>query len=308
MSEINLEWFRHVEDTLRNGFCSPDVGCSVNTCACATSEDGADAIASLRSRIAELEKALEPFAEAADTVSPYWAERIAVSIEACVAARAVLSQGERTACQGEDWIRATSGAVSYPIIMNGDHAEFEMQHADTKPEDRPDWPLPSFDAQDWAKAFLKAYEAGDDDFLTEATMIGWFANALMRGHDHATTARDAGSLRSPEASAFLSDMDAEIVALVRKHAAELFAGNCAFADDDLDLMAACAKWALNNGVPDEINPQIIRKAKAHQRGEQDVPARYGTGFGGMFDPNASPERDGDRNASPSVTTVVEPKP
>jgi len=28
--------------------------------------------------------------------------------------------------------------MAYPIIMNGDHAEFEREHANTKPEDRPD--------------------------------------------------------------------------------------------------------------------------------------------------------------------------
>jgi hypothetical protein len=80
--------------------------------------------------------------------------------------------------------------TSYPIVLNGDHAEFEREHANTKPEDRPDWPLPSFDARDWAKAFCRIFMvqkiAGydtarvDDD---EALMITWFANALMRGYD-----------------------------------------------------------------------------------------------------------------------------
>ena len=63
-------------------------------------------------------------------------------------------------------------------ILNGDHAEFEREHADTKPEDRPDWPLPSFDARDWAKAFCKRFPDMD-----EQVMVGWFANALMRGYD-----------------------------------------------------------------------------------------------------------------------------
>lgn len=45
------------------------------------------------------------------------------------------------------------------------------------PEDRPDWPLPSFDARDWAKAFCKMH-GGDEDL-----MLTWFANALMRGYD-----------------------------------------------------------------------------------------------------------------------------
>jgi hypothetical protein len=62
--------------------------------------------------------------------------------------------------------------------MNGDHAEFEREHANTKPEDRPDWPLPSFDARDWAKAFCKTWSGIDED-----VMVAWFANALMRGYD-----------------------------------------------------------------------------------------------------------------------------
>lgn len=66
----------------------------------------------------------------------------------------------------------------YPVIFNGDHAEFEREHAGTKPEERPDWPLPSFDARDWAKAFCKLNPTMD-----EGTMIAWFANALMRGYD-----------------------------------------------------------------------------------------------------------------------------
>lgn len=82
--------------------------------------------------------------------------------------------------------------MSYPTIMNGDHAEFEREHANTKPEDRPDWPLPSFDARDWAKAFCKVAtelrycnnETGAP--IDEEWMVTWFANALMRGYDERT--------------------------------------------------------------------------------------------------------------------------
>ena len=79
--------------------------------------------------------------------------------------------------------------MPYPTILNGDHAEFEQQHADTPPEERPDWPLPSFDARDWAKAFCKiAKEKGHD--LDEGWMVTWFASALMRGFDeHAARSR-----------------------------------------------------------------------------------------------------------------------
>ena len=66
-------------------------------------------------------------------------------------------------------------------ILNGDHAECERKNMFTKPEDRPDWPLPSFDARDWAKAFM----AKNPNVIgvDEEIMIGWFANALMRGYD-----------------------------------------------------------------------------------------------------------------------------
>jgi hypothetical protein len=79
--------------------------------------------------------------------------------------------------------------MGYPVILNGDHAEFEREHANTKPEDRPDWPLPSFDARDWARAFMKIKEAGA--IVDEAWMTVWFANALMRGYDeHAARSFD----------------------------------------------------------------------------------------------------------------------
>ena len=63
-------------------------------------------------------------------------------------------------------------------IHNGDHAEFEIEHANTPLRDRPDWPLPSFDAKDWAEAFCERFSAVPMD-----DAIGWFANALMRGYD-----------------------------------------------------------------------------------------------------------------------------
>ena len=50
--------------------------------------------------------------------------------------------------------------------------------------ERPDWPLSSFDARDWAEAFCKLNPGVD-----EGLMIAWFANALMRGYDeHAARA------------------------------------------------------------------------------------------------------------------------
>jgi len=79
--------------------------------------------------------------------------------------------------------------MAYPIILNGDHAEFEREHANTPPHERPDWPLPSFDARDWAKAFCVARKKHGWD-ADEEIMTTWFANALMRGYDeHASLSR-----------------------------------------------------------------------------------------------------------------------
>lgn len=91
--------------------------------------------------------------------------------------------------------------MGYPVTMNGDHAEFEAEHANTPPRDRPDWPLPSFDAQDWAAAFCKiANEHGFKDAkgepIDEAWMIGWFANALMRGFDEGTSRVESDEAQS----------------------------------------------------------------------------------------------------------------
>ena len=74
-------------------------------------------------------------------------------------------------------------------IMNGDHAEFEREWAGKDPKTRPDWPYPSFDARDWAEAFCKGFKVSfkdgrPDDGDDMGLMIGWFANALMRGYDH----------------------------------------------------------------------------------------------------------------------------
>ena len=73
--------------------------------------------------------------------------------------------------------------MAYPIILGGDHAEFEQEWAASgRPDnERPDWPLPSFDARDWAKAFCKLNPSMDEEL-----MVTWFANALMRGYDERT--------------------------------------------------------------------------------------------------------------------------
>lgn len=45
----------------------------------------------------------------------------------------------------------------------------------------PNWPIQSFDAMDWAKAFCKQFPGFD-----EGTALAWFACALMRGWDEKT--------------------------------------------------------------------------------------------------------------------------
>lgn len=75
--------------------------------------------------------------------------------------------------------------MSYPVILCGDHAQFEFDWPKSgRPDhERPDWPLPSFDARDWAAAFRRiAIELGYSD-MDEGWLISWFANALMRGYD-----------------------------------------------------------------------------------------------------------------------------
>lgn len=58
--------------------------------------------------------------------------------------------------------------------------------------DDPNWPLPSFDAKDWAEAFCAIVAKNHEIALDEGWMIGWFANALMRGYDeHAMRAARA---------------------------------------------------------------------------------------------------------------------
>ena len=58
-------------------------------------------------------------------------------------------------------------------------AAYAFAIANPDPND-PTWPLPSFDARDWASAFCATFPGQDEEL-----MIGWFANALMRGFDEA---------------------------------------------------------------------------------------------------------------------------
>jgi hypothetical protein len=62
--------------------------------------------------------------------------------------------------------------------LNGDHAQYEVDNVNTPPEQRSDWPMPSFNALDWAKAFSKRFPDVPVD-----SALPWFAGALMRGYD-----------------------------------------------------------------------------------------------------------------------------
>jgi hypothetical protein len=62
------------------------------------------------------------------------------------------------------------------------------------------WLLQSFDARDWAAAFMKLFGDRKQD-IDESLMQGWFANAIMRGYDEANHRRDRLPLKERAASA-----------------------------------------------------------------------------------------------------------
>ena len=71
-------------------------------------------------------------------------------------------------------------AISSKIVSNGDQLQYELDNASVPPEQRSDWPLPSFDATDWAVAFNKKHPSVSVDDAR-----AWMACALMRGYDEA---------------------------------------------------------------------------------------------------------------------------
>ena len=55
--------------------------------------------------------------------------------------------------------------------------------------------IESFDSRAWAAAFVATVKAHPAIATDEATMTGWFANALMRGYDeHAVRANGGGRI------------------------------------------------------------------------------------------------------------------
>lgn len=66
--------------------------------------------------------------------------------------------------------------------MNGDQLQYEIDNANVPKEKRSDYPYCSFDADDWAKAFVQQNPSFDLDHAR-----AWFASALMRGYDEAAS-------------------------------------------------------------------------------------------------------------------------
>ena len=58
----------------------------------------------------------------------------------------------------------------------------------------------SFDAKDWAKAFMEIMGDRRDE-IDEEAMIGWFANAIMRGYDEYPARNDASAIPATGSSA-----------------------------------------------------------------------------------------------------------
>lgn len=121
------------------------------------------------------------------------------------------------------------------LIYNGDHAEFEINHENTPPRERPDWPFPSFDARDWAEAFCNianslGYKDAEGNPIDESWMISWFANALMCGHDeHAVRSqRSIEEIRGAVARGWCAakdshkKMDSDLAEAISQEIMELF--------------------------------------------------------------------------------------
>lgn len=56
----------------------------------------------------------------------------------------------------------------------------------------------SFDARDWARAFVEHVNQHPEIATDEGTMLAWFANALMRGWDEHANRTNTDIERSPE--------------------------------------------------------------------------------------------------------------
>lgn len=84
-----------------------------------------------------------------------------------------------------DWFQA---ALSFAYVR-GSEETLEKEKQKLAEPANPVAPLDSFDARDWAKEFMRGNNGLSGPFqssrvsVDEETMVGWFANALMRGYD-----------------------------------------------------------------------------------------------------------------------------
>jgi hypothetical protein len=70
--------------------------------------------------------------------------------------------------------RSVLAAISaLPFMAKGASAKLREGHEIVR----------SFDASDWARDFVAHVKANPSIATDEGTMIGWFANAIMRGYD-----------------------------------------------------------------------------------------------------------------------------
>lgn len=77
--------------------------------------------------------------------------------------------------------REPDGIVKHMLTM-GETSRLTPDQTREKFSSDQNWPLQSFDAQDWAKAFMAKF--GDKrEQIDEGLMLSWFASALMRGWD-----------------------------------------------------------------------------------------------------------------------------
>lgn len=79
---------------------------------------------------------------------------------------------------------AKAEAFKRPVDMTQEEIRAKWQND-------PNWPVQSFDAMDWARAFIATFGAKLNWQLDESTMLAWFASALMRGYDQRQWQLDA---------------------------------------------------------------------------------------------------------------------
>jgi len=63
--------------------------------------------------------------------------------------------------------------------------EFDEQATRERLTSQPQFPTGEWDAYDWADAFLVITKDNPAILTDRDTLMGWFANAIMTGYDHA---------------------------------------------------------------------------------------------------------------------------